>query len=128
MRFTIGFFVTIMVLVSCSGLQRSTQTEMEAEKLFKIRKVVKLHSLYVIYAARHDSVFTILYPKINSDSNTLKIGRTLKFNIKRIYPRKNFISYLETHSYQVGNYSISLNRRNHWSIYADTTAQQQQKN
>lgn len=128
MRFIIGFFIVIMFLVSCNGLLRSAQTEMEGEKLFKIRKVKKLHSIYVIDAERNDSLFTILYPKINSDSNTLKIGRTLKFNIKRIYPRKNFISYLETHSYQVGNYIISLNRRNHWSIYTDTTAQQQQKN
>lgn len=128
MRFTIGFFIVIMLLVSCNGLLRSAQTEMEAKKLFKIRKVKKLHSIYVIDAERNDSLFTILYPKINSDSNTLKIGRTLKFNIKRIYPRKNFISYLETHSYQIGNYGVSLNRRNHWSIYTDTTALQQHKN
>lgn len=128
MKICFGFFVVIMFLVSCNGLRRSTQTEMEVEKFFKIRKVKKLHSIYVIDAERNDSLFTILYPPMNNDPSKLRVGRTLKFNIKRIFPPKNFISYLKFGSYEVGNYKIRLNRRNHWSIYADTTSQQQQKN
>jgi len=124
MRIYIGFFVAIMLLVACSGLQRSSQAKTEDNKLFKIKKIKKLSSLHVIDARRNDSSFTILYPKVNNGLSDIRKGRTVAFNLKRIFPPKNFISYLEVHSYQVGNYGVRLNRRNHWSIYTDTTALQ----
>jgi len=122
MKIYFVIFILIIPLLSCASTQRQGETKRILSDSLKVIKLSKLNSVYIINATRNDSVFTIVYPFNEKFPLRIKKGIMWKFQLKRIYPEKNFASFLKVREYQIGKSKIKLSKRNHWSIYADTTS------
>lgn len=116
--------IVLIILSACGSIKQTDNIKVVNNGNLKVSKITKLNSVYVIEAARNDSIFTVIYPRVGgmNDNDEIKKGHAYGFELKKIYPKENFISVIEVDYYQIGNYRIKLNERNHWSIYADTTS------
>lgn len=116
-----SFLISIVLLIACVNKRKINEYEKIDRDKFKILKISKYTSLYLVEASRNDSIFSILYPFQEKIFFGLKKGNFGKFHLKRLYPPKNFSSLLEVDEYKIGKAVIKLSERNHWSVYTDTT-------
>lgn len=114
--------IVLIILSACGSIKQNDNINVVNNGDLKVSKITKLNSVYVIEANRNDSIFTIIYPRVGGVNDEIKKGHSYRFEIKKIYPKETFSSIMEVDYYQIGNYRIKLNERNHWSIYADTTS------
>ncbi|GAA4142757.1 hypothetical protein GCM10022216_24010 [Sphingobacterium kyonggiense] len=122
MKININIPIVLIILSACGSIKQNDNIKVVNKGNLKVSKITKLNSVYVIEANRNDSIFTIIYPLVEGVNGEIKKGHSYGFEIKLIFPKENFISFMEVDYYQIGNYRIKLNERNHWSIYTDTTS------
>lgn len=122
MKININIPIVLIILSACGSIKQNDNIKVVNNGDLKVSKIIRLNSVYVIEANRNDSIFTIIYPRVGGVNDEIKKDHSYGFEIKKIYPKETFSSVMEVDYYQIGNYRIKLNERNHWSIYADTTS------
>ncbi len=120
--------VAIGLFIACSAsrVNKSSIDRSGAPSSYKIMKIKKEKSCYIIYALRNDSTFKIISKVDNTnmvDGEEIKLGNNYILNLKKIFPSDSLLGKpvspnLGISGYGVDNgHLIMLEKKSHNTIY-----------
>lgn len=86
---------------------------------FRVEKIKKHKSFYLLEASRNDSLFKIIAIINESPKETQKIrkGKMCDLELTRAFPSSDFVSYNEISYFVFDNVKIKLDKKHHQSVY-----------
>lgn len=120
---------TIGLFIACSStmINRSPHNNKELHTLYKIKKIKKEKSFFIIYAERNDSTFKILSKVSFSnpiDCEIIKKGNCYNLVLEKIFPSDSLFGIPVSPNLGIKGYSIDngqvvmLEEKSHNKIYS----------